>query len=324
MACYHPIRSYWSKRKNPDTGNRQLVFSPSKALTTDYMTVPCGKCEGCLLDKAFAWSVRCTCESFYHSESYFLTLTYDSEHLPDDHQLNRVHVQQFVKRLRRAFPKDRLRVFYCGEYGERRHRPHYHMIIFGLPLARDNHRLFLHSISRKGYRNYVTSIISKKWPFGLATVGTFTSNSASYVAQYTMKKNKSNFLFNEKIAKLSGVRFVKPFIGMSNRPAIGQRFFYDNYLQIFTKGNFSITMGSETRQIRPLKFFVRQLKKHFPVLYHSYVTRVKRLLQFKNASLLNPKSSDNKLFASSLDKKCRNRYIKEQRTLRRLESRLDL
>lgn len=320
MTCYSPVRAYWSKRKHPSTGNDYLVFKPSQGKTTDFFTVPCGKCEGCLLDRAFAWSIRCTCESFYHSENYFLTLTYDRAHLPEDGMLNRVHVTQFIKRLRRAFSGVRIRVFYCGEYGPRRGRPHYHMIVFGLPLAANNYRLLYHSTSKKGYRNYVCSVISEKWPFGLATVGSFSSSSASYVAQYTLKKNKENFYYScfSQQALYKKQTFVKPFIGMSNRPAIAQQFFDEYYQDIFSKGSFSISLGNDVKRIRPLKFFVRKLKESFPVLYHSLYTRPLRLFKFKFSCL--PLSQK----AELLDRKLKNRYIKEERTLRKLEARSDL
>ncbi|UPW40888.1 replication initiator protein [Sigmofec virus UA08Rod_6251] len=325
MVCYSPVRAYWSKEKHPVTKNRFLVFSPSKALTTDYMTVPCGKCEGCLLDRAFSWSVRCTCESLYHKENYFVTLTYSPECLPEDGMLNRVHVQQFMKRLRRAFTGYKIRVFYCGEYGEKRRRPHYHLILFGLPLAKEGHRLYPINSSRKGNINYVTDIISSKWSYGLATVGPFSSSAAAYVAQYTLKKNKENFSYrsrgNSHTSKSSCSSFVSPFIGMSNRPAIGQQFFFEHYLDIFNRSGFNVEVGGSFKFIRPLRFFVTQLRKHYPLLYFKYCERPQRKNYYLRRVLLAKRDLN---FALSVDKKRRNAIIKEARTLRKLEARADL
>ena len=52
-------------------------FYPVKAL-------PCGKCIGCRLDYSKEWAVRCSLELMDHdpSECYFVTLTYDDQHVP--------------------------------------------------------------------------------------------------------------------------------------------------------------------------------------------------------------------------------------------------
>lgn len=339
MVCYSPVRAYWSKRPHPSTGGPYLVFSPSQGKTTDYLTVPCGKCPGCLLDRSFAWSIRCTLESMYHRENYFLTLTYDKEHLPEDRLLNRVHVQQFVKRLRKHFSGYKIRVFYCGEYGEQRRRPHYHMIVFGLPLAEKGYKLVPVNYSKKGNVNYGNSKISCLWGHGLCTIGSFSSSSASYVAQYTLKKNKemvryrSDSLLSEIQTRLHNKKHIRrffgePFIGMSNRPAIAQQFFDQYYKDIFRRSSFNVTIGSENKTIRPLRFFIRKLKQQDPVMYHTFITRPSRVASF-DASVLRSKighSDHPKVlsYITFLDKKSRNRYIKEQRTLRKLEARSDL
>lgn len=322
MACYHPIRAYWSKRPNLDTGNHFLVFNPNKSRTTDYFTVPCGKCEGCLLDRAFAWSVRCTCESYYHRENYFLTLTYDKAHLPSDRQLNRVHVQQFIKRLRKHFSGYKLRFFYCGEYGESRHRPHYHMIVFGLPLSEKDYRLFPHSVSKKGHINYVNPKISQLWYYGLCTIGSFSSSSAAYVAQYTLKKNKTNFRYSSfSRSDLKKLGLVPPFVGMSNRPGIAQSFFDEFWPSIFRSNGFNFSLSEKSLFVRPLRFFVRKLRDLHPLAHFKYVVLPSRSRtdSFRLLYLNHPDK-----IASLVDKKSRNLYIKEQRTLRKLEARLDL
>jgi hypothetical protein len=63
----------------------------------------------------------------------FITLTYSDEHLPEDGSLNPEHLTRFWKRLRKnesADKKDWIRYFACGEYGEKRGRPHYHAMVF--------------------------------------------------------------------------------------------------------------------------------------------------------------------------------------------------
>lgn len=317
MACFHPLKAYWSKKKHWHTGNRYLVFNPNEGYQDKPVYVKCGKCIGCRLAKSFEWAVRCTCESYFFRENYFLTLTYDRDHLPCDGNLNRLDVQLFLKRLRRRFPKHRIKVFYCGEYGDFRNRPHYHMILFGLPLAEYDIRMFKAGVSKKRNVNYSCPFIERIWGKGIVTVGTFSGQAASYVAQYTIKKCKKNSFCRKE---------VQPFIGMSLRTPIGYQFFDKHWMSLFVRGNFNLELGKKRVQLPVISFFKRQLKKKYPYHYWRYVERPKRLLEFKSdvlhqrmrIAMLNEKE------ILRLDKELQNRYYKEARLLRRLEARADL
>ena len=48
----------------------------------DWVEIPCGKCEGCRIARSRDWANRCMMELEYHDSAYFLTLTYDEEHVP--------------------------------------------------------------------------------------------------------------------------------------------------------------------------------------------------------------------------------------------------
>ena len=64
------------------------------------------------------------------SSAFFLTLTYDNEHLPPGAELSKRDLQLFIKRLRKRNPG--IRYFAVGEYGSQKGRPHYHAVIFNL------------------------------------------------------------------------------------------------------------------------------------------------------------------------------------------------
>ena len=105
--------------------------------------VPCGKCPKCLKRKQNAWAFRLQCQTRVSISSAFITLTYEDEKLPLSYNglpnLDKTHVQKFLKRLRKASPKSSnelsIKYYACGEYGTRTHRPHYHMIAFNIPLS---------------------------------------------------------------------------------------------------------------------------------------------------------------------------------------------
>jgi len=138
-----------------------------RAGTAYAMSVPCGQCIACRINKTQQWSMRILHESGYWNKSVFLTLTYDDDHIPLDNSINRKTLQALIKSLRND--NHTIKYFACGEYGEKTQRPHYHAIIFGLGPEDEE-------------------IIKQEWPFGFVYCGTVTSESAQYVAGYIQKK----------------------------------------------------------------------------------------------------------------------------------------
>lgn len=122
-------------------------ISPIKLRRTG-ITVPCGKCNFCLQSQRADWTFRLNQELINCETAWFITITYDDEHLPtvagadefgeyigDIPTLRKEHVQKFMKRLRKAhqLPHVPIRYYTVGEYGTKTQRPHYHSIMFNLP-----------------------------------------------------------------------------------------------------------------------------------------------------------------------------------------------
>lgn len=97
-----------------------------------YVPVPCGKCPACLKRRVASWSFRLEMESLLWTKQFFLTLTYDNEHIPISENgfltLRPKDLTDWFKRLRKRSGK--LRYYLCGEYGTNTKRPHYHVILF--------------------------------------------------------------------------------------------------------------------------------------------------------------------------------------------------
>ncbi len=63
-------------------------------------------------------------------QAWYVTLTYNPEHLPPGGNLVPKELQDFLKRLRKN-TKSTYRYLACGEYGERKtKRAHYHLVLF--------------------------------------------------------------------------------------------------------------------------------------------------------------------------------------------------
>lgn len=103
----------------------------------EWHTFPCGKCPECLKRRVSGWSFRLMQEDKVSQSSLFVTLTYNTDHVPLTKNkfmsLCKKDVQLFFKRLRKYHGnKDQniIRYFVVGEYGSKYGRPHYHLILF--------------------------------------------------------------------------------------------------------------------------------------------------------------------------------------------------
>lgn len=197
MTCYFPIALKRSKERYG-----QLV-------------VPCGRCIGCRLDYAGMWAMRCVKEAESHTDNCFITLTYNDEHLPHGTlrpTLVPDDLQRFWKRLRKEYGNG-IRYYACGEYGERRHRPHYHAIVFGLDFQ---DKIHTDTNPKTGDKYYSSSSLNTIWGNGDCIIGDVSYESSSYVARYCIDKKTGNkALFYDE-------QGIEPeFCRMSRRPGIG-------------------------------------------------------------------------------------------------------
>mgnify|MGYP006992305524 FL=1 len=138
-GTYHAVVAHVNKNhvtmKNID---EYYIVNPSTGETFPmFLLVPCNKCILCQEKKAQSWSFRCLCESYTSkSQAYFITLTYDNDHLPVT-GVQPEAIQLFFKRLRihldRMNIEHNLRYVAVSEYGHNTHRPHYHIILWNMP-----------------------------------------------------------------------------------------------------------------------------------------------------------------------------------------------
>lgn len=157
----------------------------------------CGVCLPCRINRRRLWTLRLMLERMKHADACYLTLTYNDYFLPKGAELYPRDITLFLKRLRKRTGHN-LKYFYCGEYGPKDARPHYHMILFGI--GPEYHEVML-----------------EEWGKGFIKVGDVTGKSISYVAGYTLKKYCDDSVQHEEIRK----KKVKEFHRMSRRPGIG-------------------------------------------------------------------------------------------------------
>lgn len=177
-------------------------------------SLPCGcqnKCLPCLINRRRTWTGRLLLERRLHAESCFVTLTYDSEHVPRDGSLVPKDAQDWLKRLRRRVSPSKIRFFLAGEYGERTERPHFHVAIFGCSAARLGGP---ESVVRRGRVYFIDarSPLAQSWGMGFVSATDLTPASAEYIAGYVTKKLRGKEWLNGRYPEYSR---------MSLRPGIG-------------------------------------------------------------------------------------------------------
>lgn len=257
MSCFRPISAFQSIEPNAE--GKRPVFWHKPDVDYKCINLPCGKCEGCRLDLAREWTVRCVHESQLHDENCVITLTYNDDNLPKDGNLCKEHWQLFIKRLRsyispllyascgksgynrlkvdKVYKAGSVRYFECGEYGDLSGRPHFHACLFGYDFPDK-----VVYKNENGTRLYTSKILESLWSYGYSAIGDLDSKSVSYIARYVVKKIVKS-LDNEK---------VKEFTSMSRRPGIGSE-----WLNLFSADiypdDFVILPGG--MKIKPPRFY---------------------------------------------------------------------
>lgn len=246
MSCTNPLYARRLGAVNSTTGKERIKILPH-TIGEDYFTLkakygddlillPCGKCKSCIEARSKTWALRCVLEASYHKENYFLTLTYDQDHVTKG--LVKRDLQLFFKRLRQKVGS--FRYYAVGEFGGRSLRPHFHCILFGCNLGLSDLKVV--NVTDDDYIYYVSKTISKVWPFGIHTLTDVTFKSCAYTARYCEKKLHKN---------------LGEFSLMSLKPGIGTQYFLDHYSDIYKNDVICTKFGS----MKPSRYFDKLLEK---------------------------------------------------------------
>lgn len=233
MTCANPNFGYRKK----GTKNK-LRFEQSLRNNSQYeeLILNCKKCKSCKFHSTRTWSLRCDQEASMHKNNTWVTLTYRNSSLPPDSSLWRPDLKYFIEDLRKKYvpknPKEHEKITYfaCGEYGEQYGRPHYHICLFNFKFPDQ----YFHKYNKKTKVSYFRSpSLERLWPNGFSDCSELTAAAAAYTARYCLKKKYGvdaikayNYRDPETGEKIS---LTPEFVQMSTNPAIGKRWWIDNY-----------------------------------------------------------------------------------------------
>jgi hypothetical protein len=257
MSCFHPIEAW----KNIEGG--KLIFGNNHKwdkYKNEKLRVPCGKCIGCLLDRASDHAVRCWCQTQTENENNccFITLTYDNEHLPQDGYLQIKDEKDFWKRLRYYCKEAKIKYFGCGEYGPKTFRPHWHFCIWGYK-PKD---LEFYKYNHNGDKLYKSKELKKIWGNGFVIIGNLTYRSACYVSRYCTKKMFKKQEWNKKIE-------AKPECTICSK-GIGLDYWEKFKNNIIENNGIHIKIDESVKNKKIPKYYMKKLKENDPMFYDWY------------------------------------------------------
>lgn len=251
-----------------------------KGIDSDILSIKCGHCDECLLEHSKEWADRLMTEAMNYppEQRWFITLTYNNDFVPrsewfdeitgecgESLTLRKKHAQKFIKRLRINYERkckaqgvqpNHLKYYLSGEYGSGDGvRPHYHLIVFGLPL--DDLKPISQSASgfNQWYSEFIDDCWSKhikkiKYPFGLTSVCEVSWDCCAYVARYTLKKHygAGRYFYDR-------YQLEPEFSLMSRKPAIGREFYERNKERMYELDNYHISTPQGGRLLRPCRYY---------------------------------------------------------------------
>lgn len=237
--------------------------------------LPCGKCIQCLNSRAKSWEVRSSLELLKYRTACCLTLTYDDDHLPMFGKLKYKDVQDFIKRLRKDL-KVPIKYMCSGEYGGRKTRPHYHIIIFNYSPS----DLRQYKVTPKRTVLYKSDYLTQKWGKGFVDVGRVTHQTCRYVSQYCCKK-----LLNETVKMPSRYKRIYNWKVKKSREFLhcsvgfGLDWFKRNHRSVINSSK--IVLGRFTYAIP--RYFIKKLEDINNNLYNEFKMKTHEFwLNFKN------------------------------------------
>lgn len=205
-----------------------------------------------------------------------------------------------MKRLRKKFGSQ-IRFFMCGEYGEQKQRPHYHILLF-------NHSfkdMVLHKTTKKNFKLYRSADLEKLWTYGFSDIGEVNFESAAYVARYCTKKITGEMADEhyKNVDVTTGLitNQLPEYTNMSRRPGVGSDWYDKFKSDVYPNDQIVIRKGLICRPPRyydnkfdktnPNQFKKIQGKRQKQAKLHSedstdYRLRVREAIKNKQFNLL--------------------------------------
>ena len=267
--------------RNLEIKNNELE---KKGSVWRYQLIPCQNCWACNMNYSAEWATRIMYECQKTDHNYFITLTYDDEHLPIasktwyngttyendgtwEGTLDPKDMDKFINSLRKYFERKGhtgIKYYYCGEYGTTTYRPHHHLILMKCPL--DIEQFYDCHIDGRYKEHWKSHEIERFWKNGMIDIGEVEWASAAYVARYCMKKIFHNTTKERYFEEGKYPEYVR----MSRRPGIGMDYYREHVKDIYKYDEINVkNFHGMTITVKPPKAWDRKFKEQFPEEYEN-------------------------------------------------------
>lgn len=148
--------------------------------------------------------------------------------------LDHYDVQTFLKRLRSKISYkygEKIRYFYCSEYGPKTFRPHFHLLLF---------------FNSSALRDALQSLISECWKFGDVRYS-LTCGANSYVSAYVSADSRLPFRYRNSAFEISPKKRHSNFFGSSSFEYTLPRILAND-----DKDTYAVTLLAKTAKRIPL------------------------------------------------------------------------
>lgn len=160
------------------------------------LRTPCHQCWQCKENRISDWVGRCIAEAETSLGASVVTLTYGGGDVPEARFLRKSDITTYIKALRNAGHK--VRYFAVGEYGTKKGRAHFHVVLFWQSPA--------------PHREMRKNIQCEFWPHGYSFWDDATPQSMRYCMKYIQKDDHDDRSLN--------------CYAMSRKPMLGWQFLY--------------------------------------------------------------------------------------------------
>lgn len=263
---------------------KQLIVSGMPPVNVKYKTLlrQCDQCKGCRVRRRMELALRLEHESQFNEHSWFVTLTYNDEHLPAGGSVNIKAIPDFIRmlrqKLRRKKIKQKLRYFAVSEYGGQTGRAHYHLILFGPDFpdrkisytkpSRANHsESFIKLFGIGGARYYTSELLENVWGNGFAQLTSVSQATMQYVAKFHIDKvtgEKAAEYYSYTDESGNAYNLEPEQCRMSTNPGLGRKWIEKYWKCVYPRGYI---IGHGGVKFAPPKYYDAWLEKNHPKVY---------------------------------------------------------
>lgn len=296
----------WGTREQYDLHQYKHMIKTGKYRKVQL--IGCGQCLECRMNTARQKASDMMLELKMHNkeECFFLTFTYNDEHIPFHETMNeetgeiilgkslrKEDMQKLWKRIRKKNPN--LRYVCSGEYGGETNRPHMHAIVYSLKLNKSKFKRV--GINEWGQPLYQSDEMDRYWmqehitngqkwysKIGNVTIAEVSWESCNYVARYTIKKTTEQQDPNFHPAQGQ----INEYITQSKN--IGLGYYEKNKNKIWESDTIPILNKKTGKFVKPTRKLMKHLKEENEQLYN--LITEKRKAQAETAQTLLDQNTD--------------------------------